>query len=57
MNVGTQLRQISKGFEIVASNQKYKNLPIIIVESDPEGCAASGMTVYPQNGNRNGTMY
>ena len=57
MNVGTQLRQISKGFEIVASNQKYKNLPIIIGESDPEGCAACGMTVYPQNDYRNGTMY
>lgn len=57
MNMGTQLRQISKGFEIVASNKKYMNLPIIIGESDPEGCAACGMTVYPQNGYRNGTMY
>lgn len=57
MNMGTQLRQISKGFEIVASNPKFKNLPIIIGESDPEGCAACGMTVYPQNGYRNGTMY
>jgi xylan 1,4-beta-xylosidase len=57
MNMGTQLRQIARGFEIVASNQKYKDLPIIIGESDPEGCAACGMTVYPQNGYRNGTMY
>jgi len=57
MNMGTQLRQISRGFEIIASNQKFRNLPIIIGESDPEGCAACGMTVYPQNGYRNGTMY
>jgi xylan 1,4-beta-xylosidase len=57
MNMGTQLRQISKGFEIISSNAKYKNLPVIIGESDPEGCAACGMTVYPQNGYRNGTMY
>jgi len=57
MNMGAQLKQISSGFEIVASNQKYKDLPIIIGESDPEGCAACGMTVYPQNGYRNGTMY
>jgi xylan 1,4-beta-xylosidase len=57
MNMGTQLRQISKGFEIVASNLRYKDLPVIIGESDPEGCAACGMTVYPQNGYRNGTMY
>lgn len=57
MNMGTQLRQIARGFEIVASNQKIKNLPIIIGECDPEGCAACGMTNYPQNGYRNGTMY
>jgi xylan 1,4-beta-xylosidase len=57
MNMGTQLRQISKGFEIVASNPKYKNLPVIIGECDPEGCAACNMNVYPQNGYRNGTMY
>lgn len=57
MSMGAQLRQVSKGFEIVASNAKYKNLPVIIGESDPEGCAACGMTVYPQNGYRNGTMY
>ena len=57
MGMGTHLRQINRGFEIVASNQKYKDLPIIIGESDPEGCAACGMTNYPQNGYRNGTMF
>ena len=57
MNMGTQLRQINSGFEIVASNSKYKDLPVIIGECDPEGCAACNMTVYPQNGYRNGTMY
>ena len=57
MNMGTELRQIDRGFEIVSSNQKYKDLPIIIGECDPEGCAACGMTQYPQNGYRNGTMY
>ena len=57
MNMATQLRQIDRGFEIVASNPKYKDLPIIIGECDPEGCAACGMTIYPQNGYRNGTMY
>jgi xylan 1,4-beta-xylosidase len=57
MNMGTQLRNVARGFEIVSSNQKYKNLPVIIGECDPEGCAACGMTVYPQNGYRNGTMY
>jgi xylan 1,4-beta-xylosidase len=57
MNMSTQLRQIDRGFAIVASNPKYKDLPLIIGECDPEGCAACNMTVYPQNGYRNGTMY
>jgi xylan 1,4-beta-xylosidase len=57
MNMGVQLDHIKKGFEIIAGYPAYKNLPVIIGECDPEGCAACGMTVYPQNGYRNGTMY
>ena len=57
MNVGAQLKNISEGFRIVASFPKYKNLPIIIGESDPEGCAACGMQTNPENAYRNGTMY
>ena len=57
MDMGSQLRDISKGFEIVASFEKYKDLPVIIGESDPEGCAACSMQDYPENAYRNGTMY
>ncbi|GAB3749249.1 GH39 family glycosyl hydrolase [Spirosoma pomorum] len=57
MNMGTQLRDIDKGFEIVASYPSLKNLPIIIGESDPEGCAACSEDVSPQNAYRNSTMY
>jgi xylan 1,4-beta-xylosidase len=57
MDMGRQLRDISKGFEIVASFPEIKNLPIIIGESDPEGCAACGMQTNPENAYRNGTMY
>lgn len=57
MNMGTQLRDISKGFEIVASYPSLNHLPIIIGESDPEGCAACSMQDYPSNAYRNGTMY
>ncbi len=57
MNMGTQLRDISKGFEVVASYPALKNLPVIIGESDPEGCAACSEADYPQNAYRNGTMY
>ncbi len=57
MNMGTQLRDIAAGFKIVTSFPTLKNLPIIIGESDPEGCAACGMKTNPQNAYRNGTMY
>ncbi len=57
MNVGVQLRHIDKGFEIVSSFPTLKNLPIIIGESDPEGCAACPADIYPNNGYRNGTLY
>lgn len=57
MNMGTQLRDMDKGFEIVASYPALKQLPIIIGESDPEGCAACSEDFNPQNAYRNGTMY
>lgn len=57
MNIGTQLKDISEGFRIVASYSEFKDLPIIIGESDPEGCAACSVNDYPQNDYRNGTMY
>lgn len=57
MNMGTQLRDISSGFEIIASYPELKHLPIIIGESDPEGCAACSEADYPHNAYRNGTLY
>jgi xylan 1,4-beta-xylosidase len=55
--MGTQLRDIETGFKFVASYPQFKNLPVIIGESDPEGCAACGMHTNPENAYRNGTMY
>ena len=57
MDLGTQLRDISRGFEIVASYPELKNRPVVIGESDPEGCAACSMKENPENAYRNGTMY
>ena len=57
MGISNQLRSISKGFEIVASFPELRNTPIIIGESDPEGCAACSARMHPQNAYRNGTMY
>jgi xylan 1,4-beta-xylosidase len=57
MGISNQLKAISNGYQIVASFPEYRNTPIVIGESDPEGCAACSSRVYPQNGYRNGTMY
>jgi xylan 1,4-beta-xylosidase len=57
MDMAPQLNDIKTGFEITASYPETKDLPIIIGESDPEGCAACGMATNPENAYRNGTMY
>ena len=36
---------------------ELRNKPVIIGESDPDGCAACPATIYPQNGYRNGSLY
>jgi xylan 1,4-beta-xylosidase len=57
MGIATQLQDIDCGFEIVASTPEFKGRPIVIGESDPDGCAACPASVFPQNGYRNGTLY
>ena len=57
MNMSPQLRDIATGFRIATSYPQTKNLPLVIGESDPEGCAACGMATNPENAYRNGTMY
>lgn len=57
MDMAPQLRDIQAGFKIATSFDETKNLPLIIGESDPEGCAACGMATNPENAYRNGTMY
>jgi xylan 1,4-beta-xylosidase len=54
MGISSQLRNIDDGFAAVASFPELKNKPIVIGESDPEGCAAcTGREV----DYRNGTVY
>lgn len=57
MGVRNQLRAIANGFSIVASFPELTGIPIIIGESDPEGCAACHVRTNPSNAYRNGTMY
>jgi xylan 1,4-beta-xylosidase len=54
MGIAAQLRTIEDGFKIVASFPELKSKPIVIGESDPEGCAACQG---PALAYRNGTMY
>ena len=57
MGISNQLKAISNGFEIVRSFPELRDVPIVIGESDPEGCAACSVRTNPENGYRNGTMY
>lgn len=54
MGIANQLRTIDDGFRIVASFPELKSTPIVIGESDPEGCAACQGSRFSY---RNGTMY
>jgi xylan 1,4-beta-xylosidase len=57
MSVSNQLRAINNGMSIVASFPELARTPIVIGESDPEGCAACPMRTNPSNAYRNGTMF
>ena len=54
MSVGTQLRAVERGMQVIAGYPEWRNTPIILGESDPEGC---GACLGPQNAYRNGPLY
>ncbi|HEY7120346.1 MAG TPA: hypothetical protein VH475_27405, partial [Tepidisphaeraceae bacterium] len=54
MGIANQLRVMDSSFKIIASFPQLKDKPIVIGESDPDGCAACQG---PQLGYRNTTMY
>ncbi|USN98514.1 MAG: beta-xylosidase [Phycisphaeraceae bacterium] len=54
MNMARQLRTIDWGFAMIGEYEHLRDLPIVIGESDPEGCAACRGE---RQGYRNGTMY
>ncbi|HEY5908069.1 MAG TPA: beta-xylosidase [Vicinamibacteria bacterium] len=54
MGIARQLQVIDGAMATIASFPELKQKPIVIGESDPEGCAACQG---PQLGYRNGTMY
>jgi len=54
MGLANQLRTIREGFRLIKSFPQLAGKPIVIGESDPDGCAACQG---PQLGYRNTTMY
>ncbi len=54
MGIANQLRDIDGAFRVIAKFPETRSKPIVIGESDPEGCAACQG---PQLAYRNGTMY
>lgn len=57
MGIDRQLAAIEQGFKIAASFPEWRKTPIILGESDPEGCAACSAKDHPQNAYRNGPLY
>jgi xylan 1,4-beta-xylosidase len=57
MGIASQLQSIDEGFKIVHSFPEWRNTPIILGESDPEGCAACSAKDNPQNSYRNGPLF
>jgi xylan 1,4-beta-xylosidase len=54
MSIATQLRAVERGMKVVASYPEWKHTPIILGESDPEGC---GACLSPRGGYRNTSLY
>jgi len=54
LGISAQLGDIDRGFAMVAAVPELRGKPIVIGESDPDGCAAC---LAPQLGYRPGTLY
>ncbi len=57
MGIANQLRNVNDNFAVIAEFPELRDKPIVIGESDPDGCAACGAFEYPQYGYRNDTLY
>jgi xylan 1,4-beta-xylosidase len=57
MGLQNEISVAANGFRIVADSTKYHDLPIILSEADPEGCAACSARENPNNAYRNGPVY
>jgi xylan 1,4-beta-xylosidase len=57
MDIRRHLANIDGGFKIVAGFPNLRKLPIVVSESDPEGCAACSWAAHPEDAYRNSSQY
>jgi len=57
MGIAKNLQDVARGTEIISRFSKFRGIPVILSESDPEGCAACSAREHPQNAYRNGPLY
>jgi xylan 1,4-beta-xylosidase len=59
MGIANQLAAINDGFRIATARPETAKLPVVIGESDPDGCAAcqSYHGLYPELGYRNSSLF
>jgi xylan 1,4-beta-xylosidase len=57
MGLSKELADTDQGFKTLARYSRFRHLPIILSEADPEGCAACSSKVNPANDYRNGVLY
>ena len=57
MGMAHHLAAVQQGFQVVTSFPEWRETPILLGESDPEGCAACSARTNPQNSYRNGPLY
>jgi xylan 1,4-beta-xylosidase len=57
MGIARNLKDVDAGLKIIAEFARFRTLPVILSESDPEGCGACAARFYPQNAYRNGPLY
>jgi xylan 1,4-beta-xylosidase len=57
MGLNKELTDADRGFALIASYPQFHQIPIILSEADPEGCAACSAKENPANGYRNGPLY
>lgn len=57
MGIAQQLQSIAAGLDIVREFPAFDGVPVVLGESDPEGCAACSTRTHPENAYRDGPLY